>query len=672
MKQNKNESMRNKTIRTIAINAFIVALIAVMTFVPYVGYIGIPAAGISITTIHIAVLIFAWMFGWREGLVAGLSFGIFSLVKAAAMPVTVVDTYFVNPLISVFPRLMFGFLAGIAFDLLRFIRRGKIRFLFDILACGIATIFHSVLTLTMLFALAGNKDALSGFTYFTLIMTIVSINGALELGAALVLVPLIILPLDKAFPKYEAIYHGTLKGRKKASVYETISVRYKQELLDNLDKFVAINSVYDEKTVSKTNPFGKGVSNALDFIYKLAKQDGFAATNYENKVVEILCGEGKNITILAHADVVPAGSGWGQEPFKMVDRGDRLTGRGVADDKGPLLAAYYAMRAIRDNHMMGNYQIRFIVGGNEESGSAGVEYYFNKLKKEQPNLGFSPDAEYPLIFAEKGIMNFEVKKKMNVRHVHSITGGVASNSVIEKCVVIMDNDNEFIKYLADNKYDFEFEKDEKDLLVVTFKGKAAHGSTPEEGYNAGMAAVKALGNYYSHKDLQALYARFSNLQGYGLDAFGNSDEMGHNSLNVGILSYEDGQFSMIVNFRYVDTCKPEDLKNTIKTKAKPFAVSFLGESKLLYYPKESVLVQTLLKAYQEETGDYASLPKAIGGGTYAKEADNIIAFGMEMPGWDSKMHSVGEQVRKEDLFKSMAIYARAIVELGKKLDSHEN
>ena len=129
---------------------------------------------------------------------------------------------------------------------------------------------------------------------------------------------------------------------------------------------------------------------------------------------------------------------------------------------------------------------------------------------------------------------------------------------------------------------------------------------------------------------------------------------------------------MVVNFRYVDTCKPNDLIVKIKEMSKPFSVTFLSESKLLFYPRESVLIQTLLKAYQEETGDYDSKPKAIGGGTYAKEANNVVAFGMEMPGWNSKMHSPGEQVRKADLIKSVSIYAKAIVELGKKLEGHEN
>ena len=660
----EKKSLRNKAVIQVAISAMTVAIIAIMSFVPHVGYIAIPGTSISITTIHIAVLVLAWLFGWKQGLIAGLSFGVFSMIRAITMPQTIVDTYFSNPLISVFPRMVFGFLSGLFFDLSKFIKKPKIRLALCIVLCGLMSLIHSILTLSMLYVIAGNKEGLTSFNYFTLILTLVSINGLLELLGAFILVPLIILPLDKAFPKYDAIYHGTLKGRKKATIYDTITLNTHEELLENLGKFVAINSVYDESTVSKEDPFGKGVSKALDFITKLAKKDGFKVTNYDNKVVEILSGEGKNITMMAHADVVPAGTGWDQNPFEMVDRGERLTGRGVADDKGPLLAAYYAMKAVRDNHMQGDYQIRLIVGGNEESGSAGVEYYFKKLKKVQPDFGFSPDAEYPLIFAEKGIINFEVKKKVAIKGVDSIHGGVAS-------VVKMDYDRDFIKFLADGKYDASYVR-EDEKLIVTFHGKAAHGATPEEGYNAGMAAIKALGNFLTNKDLLQLYACYSNLQGYGVEAFGNSDAMGHNSLNVGIIDWEDKEFKMVVNFRYVDTCKVDDLKNKIKEHSKPFTISILGESKLLFYPRESVLVTTLMEAYREETGDLKSEPKAIGGGTYAKEANNIVAFGMEMPGWDSHMHSPGEQVRKADLFKSISIYARAIIKLGKKLEKHED
>ena len=658
--------MRDKFVSSIVRNAIIIAIIGVMSFVPYVGYISIKP--VSITTIHIAVLFFAWMFGWKEGLVAGLAFGMFSLFKALSAPVGF-DYFFINPIVSVLPRMLFGFISGLIFDAFRLIRQPKTRFILDVITVPVMTLFHSALTLSILYAMYHGNEAFASYTYLGIIMTIMTLNGLIEIGGAAVVVPLLIIPLNKAFPKYEAIYKSKLKDRKKASIYETITLNTHDDLLSNLGKFVAINSVLDESTANKENPFGEGVSKALNFIVALAKKDGFTVKNYANKVVEITCGTGKNITILAHADVVPAGNGWNQNPFEMVDRGDILTGRGVSDDKGPLLAAYYAMKAVRDNHLMGNYQIRFIVGGNEESGSKGVEYYFKVLKKPQPDFGFSPDADYPLIFAEKGIINFEVKSKLRMKHIDSIKGGEASNAVIDRCEVKMDYDGDFAVFLKDNKYNVDLAH-EDDKMIVNFIGKSAHGSTPEQGINAGMLASKAIAEYYKNEKLLALVDKYSNLQGYGIDAYGNSEDMGHNSLNVGIINYDGQLLSMIVNFRYVDTCDVDELKKSISTKSKPSTVSFMGEAPLLYYPTNSTLVSTLLKAYQDETGDYESKPKAIGGGTYAKEASNTIAFGMEFPGFDSHMHSPGEQVRKSDLFKSISIYARAIVELGKKLNEN--
>lgn len=661
----KSNSLKNKAVEQMAISAIIIAIMAILNFVPNVGYLRIIPNVFEITIIHIFVIIFAWMFGWKAGLLSGSAFGVFCFINAFIIG----SPAFQNPLVAVLPRMVFGFITGIIFDLLRLVKRPKTRFVLDVVTCAAVTAIHTLSVLVMMYLVYNSSELFS--TYMKLMFASMTINFPVELAAAAVICPAVVLVLDKAFPRYEAVYHGTLKGRKNVSVYDTITLNTHNDLLKSLGEFVAINSVLDEKTVSKEHPFGKGVSNALDYIVKLAKSDGFKVTNYDNKVVEILCGEGKNITILAHADVVPAGTGWNQNPFEMVDHGDRLTGRGVADDKGPLLAAYYAMKAVRDNHMLGDYQIRFVVGGNEESGSKGVEYYFGKLKKVQPDFGFSPDAEYPLIFAEKGIINFEVKRKFTIKGVDSIHGGVASNSVIEKCVVEMDYDADLVKYLHDHKYDATFERD-GDKMTVTFHGKAAHGASPEQGFNAGMAAIKCLANYLTNKDLLQIYANYSNLQGYGVDAFGTSESMGHNSLNVGIIDFENGEFSMIVNFRYVDTCKPDELKKNIKEHSKPFTVNFKSESKLLYYPKESILIQTLMRAYQEESGDTKSQPKAIGGGTYAKEADNIVAFGMEFPGWDSHMHSPGEQVRKADLFKSVSIYAKAIVDLGKELEKRED
>ena len=211
----------------------------------------------------------------------------------------------------------------------------------------------------------------------------------------------------------------------KASIYQKLSKDYREELLESLTSFVAIDSVYDESTVDEKNPFGKGVTNALEYIAELAKKDGFKVRNYDNYVVEIITGEGdKNITIMAHADVVPAGTGWHQNPFTVTEHKGVLCARGVADDKGPLLSSYYALKMLRDHHLLGDYQVRFLVGGNEERGSKCMHHYFQELKMPQPTLGFSPDSDFPLIYGEKGIINFKVKKSLDINGVFYIHGGV--------------------------------------------------------------------------------------------------------------------------------------------------------------------------------------------------------------------------------------------------------
>ena len=457
---------------------------------------------------------------------------------------------------------------------------------------------------------------------------------------------------------------------KKEMFYQNLTKPYQDELMKSLKKFIAIDSVYDEKTVDKNNPFGKGVSSALKYIENLAKKDGFIVKNYDNMVVEILTNElEENVTIMAHADVVPTGTGWPQDPFSLKEDGDDLYARGVADDKGPLLSCYYALKALKDHNLLGNYQVRFLVGGNEERGSACMEHYFKTLKKKQPTYGFSPDSAYPLTYAEKGIGGFLVKKEIDLPNIKSIKGGIASNSVIEKCLVIMKEDLDFIDYLNQNNVDFSYLINDEGMSL-TFNGLAAHGSTPWLGKNAAMEAVKQIGSYYQNADLKLLYKLYSPLKGEGVNSANHSKDMGDNSLNVGLFSLENGLLEMTVNFRHVETVTSEQIMKNIIEASKPFEVINYGFSPVLYYPKDHPLIKTLLRVYQEETGDTKTEIIASGGGTYAKEADNVVAFGMEYPGQDCKMHGVNETTKKSYLVESMGIFAHAIIELGKLINAH--
>lgn len=205
--------MRNKRIARLTLDAFIIALIAVMTFIPNIGYVSVSL--IQFTTLHIIVLLMAILFGVREGAIAGFAFGFFCLIKAVVMPTSASDVFFINPLVSILPRLILGLLAGGAFDLIRLIKKRWLRISLTFVAMPILTIIHSVATLSMLWICYNSDPMLASYNYWLLISGIVSFNGLIETVMALVLVPLLgfgiysgiknmtFLPLKRGILTYE-------------------------------------------------------------------------------------------------------------------------------------------------------------------------------------------------------------------------------------------------------------------------------------------------------------------------------------------------------------------------------------------------------------------------------------------------------------------------------------
>lgn len=656
--------MSNKLIRRMTINALFVALIIIFTFVPYLGYIGTPA--ISICTIHVIVIVGAMLFGWKEGLIFGFTFGLFSLIRAATMPVGVADPAFINPLVSVLPRVIFGGLSGLIFDLIKKIKEPRLLCALISVNTIFSTIIHTAVTLSCFF-LFGYQMVPNGSV---IIGTILSINGALEIGMAFFIPTVLMIPLfnilknviDNPFMDYKMYYKFNTNSR--------YLRKYRKDMIKTLGDLVGINSVFDSTSADKNNPFGKGVSDALNYIHQLAKNDGFESTNYDNKIVEILCGDGdKNVTIMAHADVVPVTGHTKRDMFKMYRKNFTLYGRGVSDDKGPFVAAYYALKALRDNDLIKGFKVRFLVGGNEESGSLGMKYYFEELKKEQPTYGFSPDSDFPLTHAEKGIFNFVVTGHLKLDDVISITGGVASNAVIDECVLKTSN-KIFAEQLISVIPNSVIETID-DLYCVKAFGIAAHGSMPDKGKNAAIELLNGICKISENEQLNGLLEVISptDASGYKADAY--SPSMGKNTINLGFIQYENEEIRLVNNFRFVDGVNESDMKNNIVSSLEGYSVEFTPTSELLYYPVDHILVKTLMEVYQTETGDYTSKPMAIGGGTYAKEAENVLAFGMQFPRVDTKMHESGEFLPVVALYKGANIYFSAILKLG-QLIKNEN
>lgn len=442
--------------------------------------------------------------------------------------------------------------------------------------------------------------------------------------------------------------------------YREFIDNHKDEMIEELKRFVSINSIFDKSTSNREHPFGQGVANALDYVAKLGEKYGFEVDRCDGYCTELTIGSGdKMIGIFAHSDVVPATGEWDKDPFECYIKDGKLYGRGTSDDKGPFMAAFYAVLALLDEGLLKDYRVRFVVGGDEERGSSCLDYYFKTLKKPFPTYGFTPDADFPVIYGEKGINDFFPELDIEIPHVKKISGGAATNAVCDRVEIELDDKKQFLDACKDNFVAF----DSKDNTVIIL-GKSAHGSTPDKGDNAAIKTIKMLGIAYDLEPLKKLAEGLADTSGEKWGGFCKTKLMGETTYCVGMISYEKGHLNFSVNFRYPETVKSVEYKD--KFDAYFGTKSRMGEeSHVLFFNPKSKLVKTLMKAYRSETHDYFSKPITIGGGTYAKHCENTVAFGALFEGRPSVMHQPNEFMPVDDIVKSAKIYAKAIYLLGK-------
>lgn len=450
---------------------------------------------------------------------------------------------------------------------------------------------------------------------------------------------------------------------------------YKEELLENLSQLVSIPSIFDGS--DPEHPYGAHCTEALEFMLELGRQKGFKTCNLDNHVGYIEYGDGEDyVAILTHLDVVPVGNGWTKEPFggEIVD--GRIYGRGTIDDKGPAIVSFYALCALKDEGFVPKHRIRLIMGLNEESGSKCIKHY---LKTEsQPVAGFTPDAEFPVTFAEKGIMGLNVTKDFSPSlrdggfKIVSVTGGIAGNMVPDACRAEIVGHQEighiveafngtYGKCIAMTK--------EGEKVVLDAKGKAAHASTPEKGRNAIGLMMKCLDCLDLEIGDAANFVRGCSRR-FGMESDGESiglkcaDEIsGELTLNVGIVDLSPEKAALTVNIRYPVTLQmTETLTETFQEVVtfEGWQVEVKSHSKPLHIQRDSPLIQKLMKIYCDHTGDTAAVPLAIGGGTYARSMNNIVAFGILMPHMPDTMHQADESIGTEELYTITDIFVDAI------------
>ena len=432
----------------------------------------------------------------------------------------------------------------------------------------------------------------------------------------------------------------------------------KSDYLESLKTIVSYPSVLNEG--ENGTPFGQSIQNVLEKMLEITRSLGFK-TYIDPKgyygYAEIGQGE-ELLAVLCHLDVVPAGdlSDWETPPFEATIKDGWIHGRGVQDDKGPSLAALYAVKALMDAGVTFNKRIRFIYGTDEETLWRCMARY-NELE-ETATLGFAPDSSFPLTYAEKGLL--QIKLHGSGSQELAIEAGEAFNVVPAKA--------SYTGNLADSlevelkKQAFEYERTADTVTVI---GVPKHSKDAAEGVNAIVRLATGLNPLIQHSAIQFI-AEAVREDATGSRLFGEiSDEpSGTLSFNVSGLSLDQDKSEIRIDMRIPVLADKNKLVQELSQIAEKYQLCYEEFDYLapLYVPLDSELVSTLMAVYKEKTNDDRPAVSS-GGATFARTMPNCVAFGALFPGALQTEHQANERTVIEDLYKAMDIYAKTIYRL---------
>lgn len=407
-------------------------------------------------------------------------------------------------------------------------------------------------------------------------------------------------------------------------------------------------------------PFGQDVLHCLKECLTIFEEEGFKTfIDPEGYYGYADIGTGEEIFgILCHLDVVPAGDEqlWHSPPFEGTIIEDSIVGRGTQDDKGPTVAALYAVKGILDSGATFNKTIRFIFGTDEENLWRCMAQYH---KKEQPiTLGIAPDAGFPLTYAEKGLLQaYLVGEGSTVFHASS---GNALNVVPEQACYKGPHSKEIAEELTRLGYDYETTTE-----AILVKGHSIHSKDAPLGVNAGIRLAEGMIAHHQHVALNFL-ANCVKYDGHGYTVIGDIKDEASGSLtfNAATLSIDEKETRIGLDIRIPVTVDKDTVVAALKETASKYQLTYEEYDFLdsLYVPLESELVTTLLSAYRDVTGDMSE-PKVSGGATFARTMPNCVAFGATFKHTIDTMHQPNETWQLAEMNQTMAIYAEAIYRL---------
>ena len=453
--------------------------------------------------------------------------------------------------------------------------------------------------------------------------------------------------------------------------------KHSDEMISDLGRVLAVKSVRD--LPAEGAPYGKASREALDLAAGIIKERGFEVSLFEDMILTADIGPNPpKMGILAHLDVVDAGDGWDTDPFGMTVKDGRIYGRGALDNKGPSIAAIYAMNCAGDLCPELQHGFRLLLGTGEETGCLDIARYL-EVNKPPPHV-FTPDASYPMVNVEKGrtsaFFSASWEKEQALPKVISINGGKTMNVVPDRAEAVIEGfsmkDLEMFCMVSSAQTGTKICVNAgEEGIVVTVEGKATHAATPELGVNAQTALLDMLSGmpFADSKGFRyicSLHRLFphGDYKGRAIGIAMEDKISGELTLNFGVLMYSETEFSANFDSRTPACADETDLIGMIRTAFQREDITLTNQviSTCHHTPEESEFVQMLLRIYGDYTGNptYCTI---MGGQTYVHEIQGGVAFGSKMPDLENNVHGVNEFIEVDQLIVSAKMFAQAIIEM---------
>ncbi|MGL5977600.1 MAG: Sapep family Mn(2+)-dependent dipeptidase [Erysipelotrichaceae bacterium] len=450
------------------------------------------------------------------------------------------------------------------------------------------------------------------------------------------------------------------------------------DFIQDLRGLLNVHSVLDTDTAKPGAPFGEGVAQAMEYMKQLGLREGFRVKEYEGYALVLEYGEGEeSIGVLGHLDIVPIGEGWTKEPLAGEIIDGYMFARGVMDDKGPSMAAFYAVKKIKEQAIKLNRRILLIFGGDEESGMGCMDYYAKH--GEIPTMGIVPDASFPAVYGEKGILRLELAGEVTTK-ITKMNAGTRPNIVIGKADAIVSEWSTALQatfdfYLEANNLTGRVEQLESGAHIF-IDGVFSHAAWPYNGVNAAIHILNFVGSAMQDRFAKACALMLQDWRGTGAGMEFEGAYMGFLTMNPGIVQIEDQKASITLDIRYPNDTSLEAITSGLQAKldvhAPELALLVHEHVVPLFMDPNSEFIKTLEQAYRKVSGDTFTPLLTMGGGTYARKLPNCVAFGPEFP--LSKVetteflggpHQKDEAMKLQDLYNAVEIYCDVLVNLTK-------